>query len=1730
MPLANGIPQLEKKMAAKVTSRAVAAGRSDALSNLMHRSQRHRLRKKAAILLAVTAVVETTSSLRQQARAQVYVGTTSQGDSLSITGNTSYAASSVTTVGDGNFVTFKYGTPLPTGAILIDGSTTGTGATNHFGSNTVTMDGGTIAYYGNSTASTTTTISNLNVQTSGLLVGLPNNYATVIAVGNLTTTSTATMTFQSQYGTLGSGSNIGEVTISNINGNATTNNSAVMIGPWATAESAGGATSFAAYGASGVTALSGTATLASVNGNNAASTTNVYDTVGGTLTGNTTVNSLASNGGDIAVGSGNTLTIASGGLIMGGASHWIKNGGNLTVGSGQTLFVTINDSGSGNSTANDDTGNSTNGNFQINSTAIINNANGAVSLVKGGMGQLNLADTSSFTGNITINEGSLQASTPSAGSASNGNSALGNLGTAGRAITINPGASLFFTTNNIMGNGESNAGNLPMIIVNAGGTLSANNYDVLGNLTLAGGQIVDTNTASATSSYQGFQFVGTVTVSGNSASTISNTTSTNGDHLGANTNFNVSSTGASSADLTISAPLRNQSGDFSGGAGALTKTGNGTLLLTGLSTYTGTTTASAGTLQIGNGTAGSISNSSAATVAASGTLAFDMATGGSYTGTISDSGTVVGAEGSSISNTLGGVISGTGGLTQSGAGVTVLSASSSYTGATLVNAGTLTITDSGTNTGALGNTSVSVAGGAALFIKGNATIGSGGATVTLAGGATTAAQGTLSLVDGTVNTLTLGGNLAVGSASGGSVLTFELGTAAGSNDTIAVGGSVSETGITSINLTQLGTLASGNYTLISTTGGGIVAADFQTSSKPAGFNSFSFSNSTSNALILTLQATPAPTTAYWTGLASSTGSPAESGNPNNAYTWGYGSNLSTPQSNWSTTVNGLSDPKQVPGAITNVYFTASNATPNSGSTLNTQLEAAYAINSITFDTSPAGTTISSVGINTNGNTLTIGSSTAGSGNLTIASTDNSNTTISGSGTGGVLIGSSQNWANNSNAQSLTVSTAINGTAGDNQQMILSFSGNGTGGITLSGGIGDGSIGGNLALVFSQAGVTQLNSAGTYSGGTTINSGTVQLGNATALGLATSDPLIFGSGSTGTLSLNGNSITLTDLNTNATIGTPIIQSSSAAAGSDTLTVTTANADTYGGVMQNGGTRLLALAKTGSGTLTLSGSNTYSGATIVSGGTLQAGIASTVVSGNATSGAFGVKSAITLGNVVGATLSLNNYSQQIGSLAGGGGTGGAVTLGSATLTTGADGTSTGFGGVISGTGGLTKIGNGTFTLSNYNTFNGGTIVSGGILALGAGGGTGTIRGNLTINSGATVNLTTGDALGYGNASVAVGNVSINGGTLNSTAGNTNNGYLTNFILTGGTMSSTSATAAYRFDAPNGNGIASLASSTTSLISAPLVISFSGNVPISVASGNTSSGIDLSITGAISDVAGIVKSGPGVLALSGANSYGGGTVISGGTLRANNGASGSATGSGNISVAAGPSGNYSGAVLGGNGTVSGAITLASSGNATQGGIIAAGASGNTSTGIGTLTSGNHTWNGGGAYIWKINAPGTAGAISGTPGTSYDELVIGNGVTSGSPLTVTTTGLAAFTITPQGNLTSVANGTYNWAIAQIGSGNATTISVNGNTTSASPTTPLSSSIFALDTSGLTVNNGADSVASNNFSLYFESVGSNNDLVLDYNAAPEPGTALLFLAGAMPMLTARRRRRHRGG
>jgi fibronectin-binding autotransporter adhesin len=804
------------------------------------------------------------------------------------------------------------------------------------------------------------------------------------------------------------------------------------------------------------------------------------------------------------------------------------------------------------------------------------------------------------------------------------------------------------------------------------------------------------------------------------------------------------------------------SGTVSGTSGSVSVANSGTLTLASAASVPSAlvTTLSGGTLNLqGGSSVSNLSNGGLTNLTVGTSLSYlngpstgviatngqnlAVSVGGSYAGSITDGSTAGGS------------------LTLSG-GALSLTGSSTYTGPTTVSAGTLTLDHSGSNNGVLGNTAITVASGATLLLKGNAVIGS-------TTSATLSSSGSISLQDLSINTVTLGGAL---TTTGGSFLKIDLGS--GSADEIVTGDAANIGTPTIVNLNLLAgqTVTNGSYTIITATSGLGVAGSFIVGTKPAGFNTYTFNQSTGTAEILTISGNAAINgAAYWTGLASSTGSPTD---PHN--NWGYGSALATAKSNWSTNLAGTSDPLQVPSSSSDVIFTATNATPSSGTTLSTQLDSGYSIHSLTFNV-PASTTITSVGVNTNSYGLIIGSN-----GLTLASTSNASGTISGSGT--VTINGSQNWQNNSATLPLNVSTGIGAVSSGTT---LNINGTGAGGVTL-GALTDGT--GTLSLNFSQAGTTTLTGNNSLSGSVQVNSGTVisngtnsigsgltvnggsltlngastisngvnvnnatlvlgasntisggltasnstitlngsntltgginlnnydlvTLGSLGALNATTPQVLNFGGGSNADLRLNGYSTSVVMNSFNG--GAVVIENASANAATFAFNFGSNNI-TYSGVFQDGtGGGALSVSATGSGTLALTSNNNYSGSTTFSGGgTLQISSAN-----NIGTGAVGNTLTMTNGGTLestGNTYSLSaNQSITLGAATTLQVDSGAITIpgnvnnGTGLLTISGPGNATISGNIGSGSGGIATTGTGTVTLSGTNTYTGTTTLN-------------------------------------------------------------------------------------------------------------------------------------------------------------------------------------------------------------------------------------------------------------------------------------------------------------------------------------------------------------------------------------------------------------------------------------
>lgn len=224
---------------------------------------------------------------------------------------------------------------------------------------------------------------------------------------------------------------------------------------------------------------------------------------------------------------------------------------------------------------------------------------GTNGLTKTGAGTLTLSANNTYTGNIVISNGALLANSDNIWDTLATAGALGNPSIAGRTVTINDGGVLQFGSGNLLGGPQTNEYPQLAFVINHGGSMIGYSGDLntIGALTLNGGTL--TTADGYGSGAQSFYLSsGSVTVGGSSASLIqAGGTTNNGIHLAATTTFNVASTGATGADLTVSAALLNRDQDDSGTA-SLVKTGAGTMALNAVNTYSGTTMVNAGTLQV----------------------------------------------------------------------------------------------------------------------------------------------------------------------------------------------------------------------------------------------------------------------------------------------------------------------------------------------------------------------------------------------------------------------------------------------------------------------------------------------------------------------------------------------------------------------------------------------------------------------------------------------------------------------------------------------------------------------------------------------------------------------------------------------------------------------------------------------------------------------------------------------------------------------------------------------------------------------------------------------------------------------------------------------------------------------------------------------------------------------------------------------------------------------------
>jgi autotransporter-associated beta strand protein len=584
---------------------------------------------------------------------------------------------------------------------------------------------------------------------------------------------------------------------------------------------------------------------------------------------------------------------------------------------------------------------------------------------------------------------------------------------------------------------------------------------------------------------------------------------------------------------------------------------------------------------------------------------------------------------------------------------------------------------------------------------------------------------------------------------------------------------------------------------------------------------------------------------------------------------------------------------------------------------------------------------------------------------------------------------------------------------------------GTGSTTLT---GSGAIGGSASLVKSDAGTLTIETANSYSGGTTLNAGLLNVNNASALG---SGVVTIAGGTLGNTS--GAAVTLSSNVTQSWTGDV------AFAGADSLNMGNGRV-TLGG----SGTRTVTVS---SGTLTVGGLT----GTSVSGtiGFTKAGPGTLTLNPTAISGNVG--SAVGDLTVADGTLNMGGFDLTTTGIAGSG----TFTNGSNTtrwLLAVVSGTKTFDGSLQDGSGtgklgfnvsgGGTQIVNGNGSWSDTTTVNGATtkLVLNGV-------NTGTsytdLVGGPTLQFGNTAAIAAGSRVNLNGAQTATVIYATDGGdNAYAFGGSSNSTY--NFVLDratpgtnvthpmssanvgvagfgGGTLSvnftrganvSGTATASFdQFNLGGGSGgsttvnpaigtVVTIGSVTKSLNNSSQTLVLGG-----VTSGNTVTGVisnGATLTGA--NAISLTKANTGTWTLSGNSTYTGTTAVLGGILSVN-GDNFAATGA--VTVAGGS--------LGGNGRLGGAITVGT------GGTIIPGASIGTLTGTQSLS-----FTDGSTYGYEINS---------TLATA-DLLRIGTDLNLSGTVTLSLTDLSSSTLIPQNTVLSLVNygGSWNGGLLTYG------------------------------------------------------------------------------------------------
>ena len=872
-------------------------------------------------------------------------------------------------------------------------------------------------------------------------------------------------------------------------------------------------------------------------------------------------------------------------------------------------------------------------------------------------------------------------------------------------------------------------------------------------------------------------------------------------------------------------------------------------------------------------------------------------------------------------------------------------------------------------------------------------------------------------------------------------------------------------------------------------------------------------------------------------------------------TWTGGSSVTwATAENWSGSI--------VPGGST---ANPDKATFNSGTyTFAPTAASSYFIGGLIFGNSSGAITITT---GTGNNRLNVGSHgiqvDASSGAVSIGA--------SLADTQGASIVANQNWANNSSSL-LTVNRVSVDNLSLGGTYTLTINGSGSGGVNFLNTIGDvnGVSDGTRLFALqinSTGGNTTISSGNTFTGGTTLTQGNLLLGNNAALGtgsLALNGGKISSSATTSQAPANN-----TTIGGNVTLGDAVNTgkltfSGTMGLGGATRTLTTDSVVEFSGVVGGGG----GITKQGGSTLTFLGAsaNTYTGLTTVSAGGLTLNKnAVDAIAGNVLVNGTGT---LTLGaanqinnasdvEIAAGTFALGAFSDTVNNLK--------LTGGTITGTTGVLTSSTAYDfqssanvtGSLAGTVGANKTtaGTVTFTGANANTYTGLTTVSAGSLVLNRDNNVDSIAGDVLVNGTGTLSITKVDQIkNTANVEVAAGTLAISGNAetvngvkltggaitgsgansiltsttafdfqsgsstavLSGTAGLTKttggtvslgraSTYSGGTTLTDGTLQIASATSTGSVGSftssaigtgtlnLNGGTLSSGSVTSRTLLNAVTVggnvilgdaanngkLTFSADVDLGGSARTLTTASAINFDGVVSN-GGINKAGAGTLTLGGTSTYTGATTVEGGTLLVSTG--GSIAQSSLTTVT-------TGTTLTANGTV-GAVAVNTGGTLNGAGTVG------TTTVAGTLTPGNSpgvlnvngnlTMASGGNMVWELFANTVTQA---SPAVFDQVLVSGNLTFDGSNGISLNFG------------TTAAGSTVSWSDSFWSSNRSFLIyDVSGSTTGFS-------NLSLLNTSFNDATGAALAESQGNFTV--SQLGS--DVLLNYNAIPEPSTGTLL-------------------